>query len=181
MLEIACRDSKIRSLETDQLILEFNSIELQRSMLPEGLSADSTGYLQTDSSSGLFVAGDCGGPPFSAVVALGEGVKAGFQAYQYVHQYKYRKPAPLFAYYGDPGVTDNMDDPGDFPLNDELVPVPLVAAIPDNVEPWFWEMIDGKTCLGDMVIKGGIKQSRLPAMITALLKARAITFAGVRS
>ena len=167
---------EINSIDTDQLILEFNSIELNRTLLPAGPESDQAGYLRADTSPGLFVAGDCGGPPFSAVVALGEGTKAGFQAYQYVHQVKYQKPAPLFAYYGDPALTDKLKDLSDFPLHDDLVPARLLYAAPDNIEPWFWDIIDGKTRLGEMAVKKGLKQEEVFSLITVLLKARAITF-----
>ncbi len=172
--------AKIRIIHTDRLILEFNSLELYRTPLPDGLHKDQAGYLQQNSTPGLFVAGDCGGPPFSAVVALGEGAKAGFQAYRYGHQYKYGKQAPLFAYYGDPSVTDDTGSPEDFPLRDELIPAHLVFSPPDSIEPDLWNMIDGKTCLRDMRITGKYDDQKiLFSDITDILRARAITFCPV--
>lgn len=159
-------------LETDRLILEFNSLELNRSPLPKGLRPNHNGYLQTQEQAGLYIAGDCGGPPFSAVVALGEGTKAGLEAYQYGHQFKYGKEAPLFAYYGDNSVESANEKQDDYLLQDEYIPVHLLDSCPAKIVPAIWDSIDGRTTIGKL------KESNaeINEHIIALLEQRAITF-----
>lgn len=136
---------------TDRIILEFNSLELNRTPLPKGLLAHQDGYLKMAGTQGLYSAGDCSGPPFSAIVALGEGAKAGLEAYQYVHQFKYGSVAPLFAYYGDKRVTDEQQTPDDYLLQDQHIPVRLLQDCPTGgVDPETWICFDGKTSISQL-------------------------------
>ena len=166
-------------LQTDRLILEFNSLELQRSPLPSGLQGNKNGYLHQPEH-GLFIAGDCGGPPFSAVVALGEGTKAGLEAYQYAHQFKYGKQAPLFAYYGDPSITDTNQAPDDFMIRDNLMPVHLLQTKPKESDPAIWNAINGTTTIAELKSKTGLGSDLIESQIRLLLQQRAITFCSNR-
>ncbi len=157
------------SLETDRIVIEFNSLELKRPALPQGLVARANGYLQEQNHQGLYIAGDCGGPPFSAVVALGEGTKAGLSAYRYAHEFKYGSPAPLFAYYGDDSVGADTTD--DYQLQDEDIPVHLLDHWPPGADPALWPQLDGRTAIGKLKKT----HKNIYAQITALLEQRAIT------
>ncbi|MDA3970862.1 MAG: hypothetical protein PF442_05905 [Desulfobulbaceae bacterium] len=163
-------------LETDRLILEFNSLELHRSPLPLGLDMDGIGYLAPNATPGLYHGGDCGGPPFSAVVALGEGAKAGLEAYRYTHQFKYNRPAPLFAYYGDDSVTDENIDQDDFHLHPDLIPARLLDRCPSARVQELWDVLDGATSIKDLESKGVGDNVQIHDQILTLLEKRAITF-----
>jgi hypothetical protein len=121
------------------------------------------------------MAGDCTGPPFSAVVALGEGAKAGLEAYQYTHQIKYDIQAPLFAYYGDPSVNDSTPDYDDFILQDNFIPVHLLSKKTKEGDPLIWESINGKTTLADLQEKTGLDNKSVHAQVKLLLQQRAVT------
>jgi thioredoxin reductase len=164
------------TITTDRIIVEFNSIELNRPGLPHGLSSGPDGYLVQESTPGLYNAGDCGGPPFSAVVALGEGVKAGLSAYQYTHQFKYGIRAPLFAYYGDDSVIDGHNGLDDFNLHDALIPARLVRECPKDTSQELWGYLNGATSLKDLTAKGFGDKTFIYKHITTLLEQRAITF-----
>ncbi len=162
------------TLDTDCVILDFNSLELNRTPLPQGLQTDQTGYLKTQGEQGLYIAGDCSGPPFSAVVALGEGAKAAFEAYKYTHACKYHKKAPLFAYYGDDSVSDTNNEQDDFLLQDDDIPAHLVEECPTGINPEVWQNIDGKTSIEQLQTNNA--KDFIIQQITTLLQHRAITF-----
>ena len=163
-------------LETDKIILEFNSLELEREPVPQGLTVSQTGYLKNNKQEGLYIAGDCGGPPFSAVVALGEGTKAGLEAYGYAHKFKYGKVAPLFAYFGDDSVVSENQNQDDYLLHDDVVPVHLLQEPPSTNDPEMWHAIDGTTTIAGLEKKTGQNSERILTEIESLLQHRAITF-----
>lgn len=157
------------SLKTDSIVIEFNSLELNRPAPPQGLTTADNGYLREQNQQGLYIAGDCGGPPFSAVVALGEGTKAGLSAYRYAHQFKYGSPAPLFAYYGDDSVLAEGTD--DYRLQDEDIPVHLLDHCPGETDSSVWQQIDGRTSISKLKAT----HKNIYAQIITLLGQRAIT------
>lgn len=168
-------------IEVDKIILEFNSLELERGQLPAGVPSQENGFMEStkdchSSLPGLFGAGDCSGPPFAALVALGQGAEAAFAAYQYVHGIKYgRKPA-LFAYFGDSEVTDNLTDKDDFPLQGDLVPAKLVENCPlPTLEP-LWRGIDGQRTLADLSQTTKSPTDEIYHQVRKLIKERALTF-----
>jgi thioredoxin reductase len=170
---------------TDKVVLEFNSLELERGPLPQGVPLQKNGFMATaphdlGQVAGLFGAGDCSGPPFAALVALGQGAEAAFAAYGFVHQEKYgRKPA-LFAYFGDPEVADGLTQVEDFPLHEELVPARLVHACPLPALARLWAAIDGRASLAELATETATAPPELRRQITHLLQERSLTFCPCR-
>ncbi len=169
-------EGKEINIETDSLIIEFNSLELHRPPLPSGIKQNQQGYIQQEEQIGFFHAGDCNGPPFSAVVALGEGEKAGLEAYQYTHEYKYKKTAPLFAYYGDESVVDDHSHHDDYMLDDGLIPVRLIDTCPVPTCIELWSQINGSTNLKELQATTSMGKALVYEQITTLLEKRALTF-----
>lgn len=174
-------DAGLVEKQVDRVIIEFNSLELGRGLLPSGLPSLENGYLQTTTNcrttiSGLFGAGDCTGPPFAALVAMGQGAEAAFAAYDYVHRMKYNLEPALFAYFGDSRVKDNLAAPDDFPLRAELVPARLLRECPLAGLEDLWHFLDGRTSLGALCQRQGLSEEELFRRINQLVKERALTF-----
>lgn len=166
---------------TDKVILEFNSLELERSQLPNGVPGQDNGFMKTgcDCQSdvpGLFGAGDCNGPPFAALVALGQGAEAAFAAYRYVHEIKYKRQPALFAYYGDDDVTDSLTEKEDFPLNGDLVPTKLIYDCPLPKLHHLWTTIDGQRSIAELSRKNGLSEVEISCQLKILINERSLTF-----
>lgn len=166
---------------TDKVILEFNSLELERGGLPAGVPNRADGYMATSDRCrstlpGLFGAGDCSGPPFAALVALGQGAEAAFAAYGFVHQAKYGRQPALFAYFGDPEVTDELGPQEDFPLDADLVPARLLHHCPVAGLEALWAAISGRRSLADLSAATNTEPALLRRQISHLLQERALTF-----
>ncbi|MBU0680349.1 MAG: NAD(P)/FAD-dependent oxidoreductase [Proteobacteria bacterium] len=171
--------------QVDKVILEFNSLELERSPLPTGVPSQKNGFMTTcvhaqDVTPGLFGAGDCTGPPFAAVVALGQGAEAAFAAYRFVYEIKYGGKPALFAYYGDSEVTDTLTERDDFPLHGKLVPAKLIHDCPlPELNP-AWSLVDGRRSIAELSKEKGLGEKELYGQLRKLIQERALTFCPVR-
>jgi len=177
-LEVETREGS-RFLAADRLIIDFNSLEHRNTNLISGLPRRADGFIAAGADGatdlpGLFAAGDCTGPPFSAVVALGQGVTAGFAAYRYVFVKKYGSEPPLFAYYGDAGVALGPEAV-DFTIGPDLMPDRLVEQM-EKDEKDIWPLINGSLTIKEISAKSGQSPATVEAVIRELLQARAITF-----
>jgi thioredoxin reductase (NADPH) len=111
--------NKSKLLFADYFILDFESYELTPgSSIPFEQSIKlhngriSVSRTMRTSLTGIFAAGDVTGPPYCVSKAIGEGVTAGFSAYDYVYRLKFGAVPSMFAFYA-------------FPLNDEQeIPYP---------------------------------------------------------
>lgn len=98
-------DGAIRRLETDLLLLDFESFMLRTTSAEVfGELARRDGFLAVDhglrtSVEGVFAAGDVTGGPFCAAKALGEGVTAGFAAYARTFEDKFGYEPSLYAFF----------------------------------------------------------------------------------
>jgi hypothetical protein len=107
---------------------------------------------------------------------LGQGAEAAFAAYRFVHQIKYKKEPALFAYFGDPEVSDTLSQRQDFPLHDDLVPVKLLHVCPlPELQP-LWTTINGHSSLAELSQEHGTDDEELYSLINRLLKERALSF-----
>ena len=168
------------TIAADTLVIDFNSLELEHAAAIEGLPRNEQGFLPADSRGctqidGLYGAGDCTGPPFAALVALGQGVQAAFSCYRYVFQRKYGEKPSLFAYYGDERVAAGPELP-DFTLSSRLVPDRLVKNLPDRDTEAVWQLIDGARSITNIAEKLDAPLEQIFQTIKKLLQARAITF-----
>ncbi len=166
---------------TDKVIIEFNSLELERSQLPAGVPSQENGFMKTsrDCQSavpGLYGAGDCAGPPFAALVALGQGTEAAFAAYRFAYEIKYGSKPALFAYFGDRTVTDTLTAKDDFPLHGDLVPAKLITDCPVPELLPLWSIIDGHRSLSKLSQENGLAKDEIYGQLSMLLKERALTF-----
>ena len=102
-------DGQEREMVCDRFMLDFHSIQLappSLTFLP-GELRDRAGYSAFGPQGmpalpGLYAAGDCTGFPSMTVRAMSQGAEAGFNAYRYVYEYKFRQSPPLFAFYASP-------------------------------------------------------------------------------
>ncbi len=171
--------------DVDKVILEFNSLELERGQLPTGIPSQKNGYMTTGNGGqcrvpGLFGAGDCSGPPFAALVALGQGAEAAFAAYRFAHAVKYGKQAALFAYFGDEDVADSLIDKDDFPLHSTLIPAKLISSCPLPEMENLWRAITGHKSLAELSRQSAVDEEEMYQQIRILLKERALTFCPLR-
>lgn len=165
----------------DRVIVEFNSIELERSQLPRGIAGQTNGYMETtgpcqSGTPGLFAAGDCTGPPFAALIALGQGAEAAFAAYRFVHGIKYGKEPALFAYFGDLEVSDGLTDKNDFPVHREMIPAKLVHHCPLTHLQALWTTIDGHKSIAALSQENSLSDDEISLHLKALIKERSLTF-----
>lgn len=104
---VECRDpaGKLLRLETDFLLLDFESyMRRTNSTRTFGELDRKDGFIVVDhglktSIEGVFAAGDATGGPFCAAKAIGEGVKAGFEAYRKTYADKFGSDPSLYAFY----------------------------------------------------------------------------------
>jgi hypothetical protein len=129
---------------------------------------------------GLFGAGDCTGPPFAAVVALGQGAEAAFAAYRFAYEIKYGGKPPLFAYFGDSEVTDNLTERDDFPLHGRLVPAKLIHDCPLPELTPVWSLIDGHRSIAELSTGKDLGEKELYGQLRKLIQERTLTFCPVR-
>jgi thioredoxin reductase len=171
-----------RLLEADCIVAEFNSLELARADRLPGLPLTEQGFVQGSASDlrtpvpGLYGAGDCLGPPFSAVKALGQGVQAAFSAYRWAYSLKYGQEPSLFAYYGDKRVLSGPVE-AEVDLGPESRPLRLLDECPQAEAERMWPLLDGKHGLEDLTEATGLSQAEIERTINGLIEARAVTFA----
>ncbi|NDY42299.1 NAD(P)/FAD-dependent oxidoreductase [Dissulfurirhabdus thermomarina] len=172
-------EGRVQVLETDLVVVEFNSLECRRADRLPGQPAGPAGFVRADSRGrtrrpGLFAAGDCTGPPFSAAVALGQGIEAAFSAYRYVCRAKYGAEPPLFAYFGDPDLPAGPDDP--FRPRPELVPLPLLRQCPEPGAAAAWALMDGRRTLSQIGEEAGLAWPEVEDLAARLIRLRAVTY-----
>jgi len=164
------------------VVLEFNSLELTKPDRLSGLPVDAAGFLRVagqnlqTSLPGLFGAGDCLGPPFSVVKALGQGAQAGFGAYRFAYERKYGRPPSLFAYYGDEQALLGPLD-REYPVHENIRPVRLLAASPREDAADLWPFLDGRHTLSELSRLSGRSLEELYIVVDDLINSRAVTFA----
>lgn len=176
-------DQQEQVLPTDKLLVEFNSLELGHSLPVHGLPRTEEGFVNADKHcgtevSGLFGAGDSTGPPFAAVVAMGQGVQAAFSAYRFVYEKKYGDEPSLFAYYGDKRVSEGPECV-DFVLRPDLRPDKLLFKTPLPEHEALWQAINGKTTIKELTQQLAMAEDEVVAALQGLLRERAITFSAV--
>ena len=113
------------------VLMDYNAFELTPDLQIAGVlpERDERGFVKADawmrtSEPGVFAAGDITGRYASTLMALGDGVCAGFSAYAFAFERKLGRAPTLFAY----AATDAPlgEAPLDLPqLPDDAVPVPL--------------------------------------------------------
>lgn len=176
-------DGQELTLDTEKLVIDFNSLELAHSLGIQGLPRTAAGFMQSNQEccteiSGLFGAGDSIGPPFAAVVAMGQGVQAAFSCYRYVFEKKYGLQPSLFAYYGDEMVSEGPGRP-DFEMSPNLVPDKLIFKAPLQEYEDLWQAINGTAAIKDLIRKSSLSEDAVVEILQRLLKERAITFCAV--
>ena len=132
-------DGGERDVPCGALLMDYNAFELQPHFDLGGstLRRDRRGFVWVDSHlrtsvAGVFAAGDITGRWASTLMALGDGVCAGFGAYAYAFRAKLGREPRLFAY----AATDEAlpVEPRDLPpLPETAVPVALGSA-PDWID-----------------------------------------------
>lgn len=87
------------------ILLDYNAFELRPVLEVGGVlpTLDARGFVQVDawmgtSEPGIFAAGDITGRYAATLVALGDGVTAGFSAHRFVYRGKFGEEPHLFAY-----------------------------------------------------------------------------------
>jgi thioredoxin reductase len=173
-------EGRAKRLDTGRVVIEFNSLELSHANPLPGTVPGAQGFIAADvhgntGIEGLLAAGDCTGPPFSAAVAVGQGIEAAFSAYRRVFLAKFGKEAPLFAYFGDPSVAGGPEGE-DFPILPGLVPVPLVEGPPIPEAKGIWPLLDGRNTVAELAQLTGEPEQETTRLLAQLIAARAITF-----
>lgn len=114
-VEYRAPDGSTRRLDTDFLLLDFESLMLRTTStaaFPELAVRD--GFLAVDHDlctniPGVYAAGDATGGPFCAAKAIGEGVTAGFAAYRQTFIDKFGHDPSLYAFF--PSQAPVLDPP----------------------------------------------------------------------
>jgi thioredoxin reductase len=128
-------DGARREIACEMVMLDYHSLELDPpapAFLPPALrKADGYCALRPDGHPewpGLYGAGDCTGAPSMSSRAIGQGVEAGFWAYQYTYRRKFGIDPHLFAFIVSP-ERPPLDAP-ELPAFDPArhVPIGLTAA-----------------------------------------------------
>jgi thioredoxin reductase len=133
------RDGRTERIPCGAVLMDYNAFELTPDFPIDGIdiARDERGFIIADrflrtSQPGVFAAGDITGRYASTIMALGDGVCAGFSAYSHVFEAKFGRAPSLFAYAPTDGVlpSEPIDLP---PLPDDSVPIALGPA-PDWVD-----------------------------------------------
>ncbi len=132
-----------RTIPCGAVLMDYNGFELEPTFdIDElGLERDDRGFVLADrwletSESGVFAAGDITGRYASTIMALGDGVCAGFSAYRYCFERKFGEPPKLFAY----AATDAPVPPAP-----KDVPTPPLTSVPVALSRDAPAWIDGRT------------------------------------
>ncbi len=104
-----------QTLDTDHVIIDFESYELQNTSTTFLDDLDMIdGFIRVDNQMrtnrpGVFAAGDVTGPPFAVLKAMDQGGIAGFSAYRYTFEFKFGQKPPLYAYYPSESPKIDLD------------------------------------------------------------------------
>jgi hypothetical protein len=183
------------------VLLDYNAFEHKPSPLPRQahrdasrnallrLERDERGFLLTDrwmatSEPGIFAAGDITGRYSSTLMALGDGVCAGFSAYRWAYKAKFGREPRLFAY----SPSDEVIRPGssDMPAipawarpkllggEEELAAMAGRAGLRLNGHNGS-ELFDGKKTLREIASALDCNEAGLASLVTAAGSARLMT------
>jgi hypothetical protein len=117
------------------VLVDYHAFERQPELVMTSGQAqprrDSRGFVVVDahmatSEAGVFAAGDVTGRYASTLMALGDGVCAGFSAYEYVFKRKFGRAPSLFAYAARQPPTEADVSNAPFPLPERATLVPLM-------------------------------------------------------
>ena len=169
-VRVVTSDGVERRISCGAVLMDYNAMELRPDLTIEGVQPelDARGFVRVDgqmatSVPGLFAAGDITGRYASTLMALGDGVCAGFAAYEYTFRLKFGHPPRLFAY----KATDEAlpAQPHDLPaIPDTAVPIPLLDA-----PPW----VDGVSTLRELAdAQATTPQALAEGLYDALLSKR---------
>lgn len=147
-------DGQLSLLPCGAILLDYNAFELAPVSRLPGLwpPCDARGFVQVDALMqtglpGIFAAGDITGRYAATLVALGDGVTAGFSAYRYAFQQVFQREPHLFAYRASDEVLDA--NPQDLPtLPDDVVPVLVGDEARIRASSPLGLSLDGQTCVG---------------------------------
>ncbi|MFT7623059.1 MAG: thioredoxin reductase [Myxococcota bacterium] len=171
---VRIRDSEgERTLSCGAVLMDYNAFELTPRFDVTGLELerDERGFVLADrwmatSAEGVFAAGDITGRYASTMMALGDGICAGFSAYRYSFEAKLGRSPRLFAYAASdeplPAAPRDLPEWPDFG-----VPVALAKAAPD------W--IDGVKTLAEISSETGRTLDDLRAELESHTTKRTVT------
>lgn len=177
-----------REIPTDFLLLDFESHMLRTNSaaaFPELQRRE--GFIEVDhflrtSIPGVYAAGDITGGPFCGAKAIGEGVSAGFYAYQQVYQDKFGTDPSLYAFFPHRGEEIVAGETGFRipPLANEMRPKILMSA--DALEPLLdgadmatvLDMMDGSATIHEIQVGTGLTVDAVSWMVEALVERKAL-------
>jgi len=170
----------IKNIKADAIILDFESYMVENNstyFLPNKIK--NKGFLFANSSlstdiPGLFAAGDVTGPPFCVATAIGEGVKAGFEAYRYTFKKKYGIEPPLYAFY--PSKAKYYSKKTGFSteiISDNHKPKLLNQNINISIPK---ELLDGKHNIKQIADAINSDEKKIKRILISLVKQKNITF-----
>lgn len=177
-----------RDIATDFLLLDFESHMLRTNSaaaFPELQRRD--GFIEVDhflrtSIPGVYAAGDITGGPFCGAKAIGEGVSAGFYAYQQVYQDKFGTEPSLYAFFPHRGEEIVVGETGFRipPLTDDMRPKILMPA--DVLEPLLdgadmapvLTMMDGATTMHEILVATGLNMDAVAWAVDILVERKAL-------
>ncbi len=130
----------------------------------------------------MYAAGDITGGPFCGAKAIGEGVSAGFYAYQQVYQDKFGTEPSLYAFFPHRGEEIVVGETGFRipPLTDEMRPKILMPA--DVLEPLLdgadmapmLSMMDGSTTMHEILTATGLNMDAVAWAVDILVERKAL-------
>lgn len=173
-------DGEVETAPCGAVLMDYNGFELSPTFDVRGLdiARDERGFVIADSwmrtsEPGVFAAGDITGRYASTLMALGDGVCAGFSAYAHAFEAKLGRAPALFAY----AATDAPlpAEPRDLPpLPPDAIPVGLgdAASIPD------W--VDGRATLAEAAGRLGTTVAALAEALGPAIAEKAVTVHAIR-
>jgi len=149
-------DGRVSVLRCGAILLDYNAFELSPVSRLQGLwpPCDARGFVQVDAlmqtgTPGIFAAGDITGRYAATLVALGDGVTAGFSAYRYAFRQVFQREPHLFAY----RASDESlaAEPQDLPtLPDDAVPILVGDATRIRSKGPVGPLLDEQTSVGSL-------------------------------
>ncbi len=169
---LRAQDGTLRRIACGAVLLDYNGFELTPDFALAGLPLvrDARGFLAVDawmrtSEPGVFAAGDVTGRWASTLMALGDGVSAGFGAYQHAFRAKLGRDPVLFAY----AATDAAlpAQPKDLPeLPEDAVPVAVGPA-----PAW----IDGHATIAALALREAVTTDVIRERLTVPIAEKTVT------
>jgi thioredoxin reductase len=163
----------VQTIPCGAVLMDYNAFELTPFIDIGGLSLerDERGFVRVDSLSrtsvtGVFAAGDLTGRYAATLIALGDGVCAGFSAYAHAFEKKLGASPRLFAYRADDEALPAR--PVDLPvLPVSAVPVSLMASAP--------EWVDGVHTIEELAVRREMTVEQLRAQLAEAIAAKTVT------